>query len=94
MFIGDSHESVHLSIGALTLQSFSNAMVVINSELAILHTYCFFTCTVNVLCAVLSFLCHSAALKFTDKHEWVRVDSGVATVGISHYAQVSLVIKA
>lgn len=39
------------------------------------------------------FLCH-AALKFTDKHEWVRVDSGVATVGISNFAQVRLVIKA
>lgn len=43
---------------------------------------------------VLPFLCHSAALKFTDKHEWVRVDSGVATVGISNFAQVRLVIKA
>ncbi len=93
MFIGDSHESVHLSIGALTLQSFSNDMVVINSELAILHTYCFFTCTVTLRCFYI-FSCHSAALKFTDKHEWVRVDSGVATVGISHFAQVRLVIKA
>ncbi|XP_051953712.1 glycine cleavage system protein H (aminomethyl carrier), a [Xyrauchen texanus] len=31
-----------------------------------------------------------AALKFTDKHEWVRVDSGLATVGISHFAQEAL----
>lgn len=30
----------------------------------------------------------SAALKFTDKHEWVRVDGGIGTVGISNYAQV------
>lgn len=30
-----------------------------------------------------------AALKFTDKHEWIRVEeSGVGTVGISHFAQV------
>ncbi|XP_051580911.1 glycine cleavage system H protein, mitochondrial-like [Myxocyprinus asiaticus] len=31
-----------------------------------------------------------AELKFTDKHEWVRVDSGVATVGISNFAQEAL----
>ncbi|KAF3832646.1 hypothetical protein F7725_026311 [Dissostichus mawsoni] len=30
------------------------------------------------------------ALKFTDKHEWVRVESGVGTVGISNYAQEAL----
>lgn len=30
----------------------------------------------------------SAALKFTDKHEWVRVEDGVGTVGVSKYAQV------
>lgn len=30
----------------------------------------------------------SAALKFTDKHEWVRVEGGIGTVGISNYAQV------
>eukprot|EP00064_Thunnus_orientalis_P014232 superscaffoldBa00002451_g14274 len=30
----------------------------------------------------------STALKFTDKHEWVRVEGGVGTVGISSYAQV------
>ncbi|XP_073785175.1 glycine cleavage system protein H (aminomethyl carrier), a isoform X1 [Danio rerio] len=29
-------------------------------------------------------------LKFTDKHEWVRVDGGVATVGISNFAQEAL----
>ncbi|KAI9528475.1 hypothetical protein NQZ68_020301 [Dissostichus eleginoides] len=32
----------------------------------------------------------STALKFTDKHEWVRVESGVGTVGISNYAQEAL----
>uniref|UniRef100_A0A3Q3XGQ9 Glycine cleavage system H protein n=1 Tax=Mola mola TaxID=94237 RepID=A0A3Q3XGQ9_MOLML len=32
----------------------------------------------------------SAALKFTDKHEWVRVEGGVGTVGISNYAQEAL----
>jgi glycine cleavage system H protein len=26
-------------------------------------------------------------LKFTEKHEWVKVDGDVATVGISNYAQ-------
>lgn len=30
----------------------------------------------------------TAALKFTDKHEWVRVEGGIGTVGISNYAQV------
>lgn len=30
------------------------------------------------------------ALKFTDKHEWIRVeDNGTGTVGISNFAQVS-----
>ena len=29
-----------------------------------------------------------AALKFTDKHEWVQVDGKVGTVGISNFAQV------
>lgn len=30
-----------------------------------------------------------AALKFTERHEWIRVDDGeTGTVGISHYAQV------
>ncbi|KAK5873979.1 hypothetical protein PBY51_018970 [Eleginops maclovinus] len=32
----------------------------------------------------------STALKFTDKHEWVRVESGIGTVGISNYAQEAL----
>ncbi|XP_034052816.1 glycine cleavage system protein H (aminomethyl carrier), b [Gymnodraco acuticeps] len=32
----------------------------------------------------------ATALKFTDKHEWVRVESGVSTVGISNYAQEAL----
>ncbi|KAL1007242.1 hypothetical protein UPYG_G00083910 [Umbra pygmaea] len=30
------------------------------------------------------------ALKFTDKHEWVRVEAGVGTVGISKFAQEAL----
>ncbi|CAL8263610.1 unnamed protein product [Merluccius merluccius] len=33
----------------------------------------------------------SAALKFTDKHEWIRVeDNGLGTVGISNFAQEAL----
>ncbi|XP_017261591.1 glycine cleavage system H protein, mitochondrial [Kryptolebias marmoratus] len=33
----------------------------------------------------------SAALKFTDKHEWIRVeDDGIGTVGISEFAQDAL----
>ncbi|XP_060932343.1 glycine cleavage system H protein, mitochondrial-like [Limanda limanda] len=33
----------------------------------------------------------SAALKYTDKHEWVRVeDGGIGTVGISNFAQEAL----
>ncbi|XP_075965964.1 glycine cleavage system protein H (aminomethyl carrier), b isoform X1 [Anarhichas minor] len=32
----------------------------------------------------------STALKFTDKHEWVRVEGGIGTVGISNYAQEAL----
>uniref|UniRef100_A0A3Q2QDU7 Glycine cleavage system H protein n=1 Tax=Fundulus heteroclitus TaxID=8078 RepID=A0A3Q2QDU7_FUNHE len=31
-----------------------------------------------------------AALKFTEKHEWVLVESGISTVGISNYAQEAL----
>lgn len=35
-------------------------------------------------------LCVFTALKFTDKHEWIRVDdNGIGTVGISEFAQVS-----
>uniref|UniRef100_A0A8C7Y9M6 Glycine cleavage system H protein n=1 Tax=Oryzias sinensis TaxID=183150 RepID=A0A8C7Y9M6_9TELE len=36
-------------------------------------------------CSVLS-----TALKFTEKHEWVQVEGGIGTVGISSYAQVGL----
>ncbi|KAJ0002089.1 hypothetical protein NQD34_001885, partial [Periophthalmus magnuspinnatus] len=32
----------------------------------------------------------STALKFTDKHEWVRVEGSIGTVGISNYAQEAL----
>ncbi|XP_018543074.1 glycine cleavage system protein H (aminomethyl carrier), b [Lates calcarifer] len=32
----------------------------------------------------------SSALKFTEKHEWVRVEGGIGTVGISSYAQEAL----
>ncbi|CAG5856008.1 unnamed protein product [Menidia menidia] len=32
----------------------------------------------------------TAALKFTEKHEWVQVDGGIGTVGISSYAQEAL----
>ncbi len=31
-----------------------------------------------------------AALKYTEEHEWVRVDGGVGTVGITAYAQEQL----
>ncbi|ROL41221.1 Glycine cleavage system H protein, mitochondrial [Anabarilius grahami] len=34
--------------------------------------------------------CPSEALKFTDKHEWVRVEGSVGTVGISNFAQEAL----
>ncbi|CAG5958101.1 unnamed protein product [Menidia menidia] len=44
----------------------------------------------RVVC-VLSLLCYFAALKFTDKHEWIRVEEdGVGTVGISNFAQEAL----
>jgi len=29
-------------------------------------------------------------LKYTEEHEWVRVEDGIATVGITHYAQEQL----
>lgn len=32
----------------------------------------------------------SSALKFTDKHEWISVENGIGTVGISKFAQDSL----
>ncbi|XP_063801848.1 glycine cleavage system H protein, mitochondrial isoform X2 [Pseudophryne corroboree] len=31
-----------------------------------------------------------SARKYTDKHEWIAVEHGIGTVGISNYAQVSL----
>ncbi|KAM6117862.1 glycine cleavage system H protein, mitochondrial [Pterocles gutturalis] len=31
-----------------------------------------------------------SARKFTDKHEWVSVENGIGTVGISHFAQEAL----
>ncbi|MCI4379482.1 glycine cleavage system protein H (aminomethyl carrier), a [Pangasianodon hypophthalmus] len=31
-----------------------------------------------------------SALKYTDKHEWVRVENGIGTVGISNFAQEAL----
>ncbi|XP_072135286.1 glycine cleavage system H protein, mitochondrial-like [Mobula birostris] len=31
-----------------------------------------------------------SARKFTDKHEWVTVENGIGTVGISNYAQEAL----
>ncbi|CAG0879939.1 unnamed protein product [Darwinula stevensoni] len=39
-----------------------------------------------------SFLANSAKCwrKFTEKHEWVTVDKGIGTVGISDYAQEAL----
>lgn len=44
---------------------------------------------------VLSLLCFLAALKFTDKHEWIRVgDDGIGTVGISNFAQVTSLSRA
>lgn len=32
----------------------------------------------------------TAAKKFSEDHEWVQVDSGVATIGITEYAQKAL----
>lgn len=39
-------------------------------------------------CFIFAFV---VALKFTEKHEWVRVEGGIGTVGISSYAQVGVV---
>uniref|UniRef100_A0A3Q0TBT7 Glycine cleavage system H protein n=1 Tax=Amphilophus citrinellus TaxID=61819 RepID=A0A3Q0TBT7_AMPCI len=39
---------------------------------------------------ILTVLCYLAALKFTDKHEWIRVEDGIGTVGISNFAQEAL----
>uniref|UniRef100_H2V723 Glycine cleavage system H protein n=1 Tax=Takifugu rubripes TaxID=31033 RepID=H2V723_TAKRU len=45
----------------------------------------------STLCFVTAcFIIIAAALKFTDKHEWVRVEGGIGTVGISNYAQEAL----
>lgn len=30
----------------------------------------------------------SSTLRFTDKHEWIRVEGNIGTVGITDYAQV------
>ena len=35
------------------------------------------------------FSARPASTFYSEKHEWVRVDGGVGTVGISQYAQVS-----
>lgn len=52
---------------------------------ALLHLLCFKDQTVLSL---LDFCV--TALKFTDKHEWIRVEeNGIGTVGISNFAQVS-----
>jgi hypothetical protein len=40
----------------------------------------------NLLIGVFSF----SERMYTDKHEWVLIDGKTGTVGISHYAQVSL----
>ncbi|XP_030622090.1 glycine cleavage system protein H (aminomethyl carrier), b [Chanos chanos] len=51
---------------------------------------CHFLWQANVA-RTLSTTCHlSEALKFTDKHEWVRVEGGTGTVGISKFAQEAL----
>lgn len=33
-------------------------------------------------------VCFIVARKFTDKHEWISVENGIGTVGISNFAQV------
>lgn len=33
-------------------------------------------------------VCFIAARKYTDKHEWITVENGIGTVGISNFAQV------
>lgn len=35
---------------------------------------------------------HILDRRFTNKHEWVVVENDIGTVGISNYAQVSLVL--
>nr|XP_055069255.1 glycine cleavage system protein H (aminomethyl carrier), b [Misgurnus anguillicaudatus] len=44
----------------------------------------------NVLRTIYTSARLSGALKFTDKHEWVRVEGGIGTVGISNFAQEAL----
>ncbi|KAG8437640.1 hypothetical protein GDO86_008380 [Hymenochirus boettgeri] len=44
-------------------------------------------CTVRTLTTASQLL---SARKFTDKHEWISVENGIGTVGISRYAQDSL----
>lgn len=34
--------------------------------------------------------CFVLARRFTDKHEWIAVENGIGTVGISNFAQVCL----
>ncbi|XP_075045077.1 glycine cleavage system H protein, mitochondrial [Mixophyes fleayi] len=44
-------------------------------------------------CPARSFSCTSRLLsdrKYTDKHEWISIENGIGTVGISSYAQESL----
>lgn len=31
-------------------------------------------------------------LKYADSHEWVKVDGSVATIGITHHAQVNQIL--
>ncbi|XP_010291569.1 PREDICTED: glycine cleavage system H protein, mitochondrial [Phaethon lepturus] len=35
-------------------------------------------------------VCFISARKFTDKHEWISVENGIGTVGISNFAQEAL----
>uniref|UniRef100_A0A8B9PCA9 Glycine cleavage system H protein n=1 Tax=Apteryx owenii TaxID=8824 RepID=A0A8B9PCA9_APTOW len=35
-------------------------------------------------------VCFILARKFTDKHEWISVENGIGTVGISNFAQEAL----
>ncbi|XP_062868891.1 glycine cleavage system protein H (aminomethyl carrier), b [Trichomycterus rosablanca] len=44
----------------------------------------------NILRAFSTTSCLTEALRFTDKHEWVRVEGSIGTVGISNYAQEAL----
>ncbi|XP_069755619.1 glycine cleavage system H protein, mitochondrial-like [Narcine bancroftii] len=49
--------------------------------------------TVQIVGLARSFSTGAAVLsarKFTDKHEWVTVENGIGTVGISNYAQEAL----